>query len=171
MALFLIICLLFNKIFQFLIYFDLFYLYLFFFLGPIGCATAPDKISATYVSPLQYQSYSCDQVGQEILRVNRKVMEVSGQQQKEASKDAIAMGVGLVVFWPALFFLMGDDKKDELARLKGEFDALEQSAIQKECSVAAELEEARRQREEKVKEEKEKSTEVVSEDIDEFDDI
>ncbi|MBE9528493.1 MAG: metal ABC transporter ATP-binding protein, partial [Proteobacteria bacterium] len=125
-----------------------------FLLGPIGCATPPDKISATYVSPLQYSSYNCNQIGEEFLRVNRKVAEVSGVQQKEANKDKLAMGVGLVVFWPALFFMMGDDKKEELARLKGEFEALEHTAIKKECSLVAELEEARKVREELSKKDK-----------------
>lgn len=100
-----------------------------------------------YVSPLQYSDYSCDQIKQELLRVNRRVVEVSGAQQKHADNDAVAMGVGLVLFWPALFFLASGDKKDELARLKGEYDALEQAAIQKNCIIASELREARQQRE------------------------
>lgn len=112
-----------------------------------ACATPPDKISASYVSPLQYSAYSCDQIKQELLRVNRRVVEVTGAQQKHANNDAVAMGVGLVLFWPALFFLAGGDKKEELARLKGEYDALEQTAIQKDCVIATELREARQQRE------------------------
>jgi hypothetical protein len=141
-----------------------------FLLGPIGCATPPDKISATYVSPLQYQSYNCNQIGEEFLRVNRRVVEVSGIQQKEANKDKIAMGVGLVVFWPALFFMMGDDKKEELARLKGEFEALEHTAIKKECSLVAELEEVRKEREEQSKQQKE-AMEVTSDYGDDFDEL
>jgi hypothetical protein len=124
-----------------------------------GCATSPDNISATYVSPLQYQSYTCNQIGQELLRVNRKIMEVTGHQEREATKDAVAMSVGLIIFWPALFFLIGDDKKEELARLKGEYEALESIAIQKECNIAAELKEARKQREKDEKEKKEKMKE------------
>ena len=99
----------------------------------------------------------------ELLKVNRKVLEITGAQQKLADKDSAAMGIGLVIFWPALFFLIGDNKKEELARLKGEYEALEQAAIQNECDVAAELEEAREQREayeaerEKKKEEQEKA--------------
>ena len=117
-----------------------------------GCATRAEKISANYVSPLQYQGYSCNQIRQEMLRVNRKVMEITGQQNKEANKDAWALGIGMVLFWPALFFMMGDDKKEELSRLKGEYEALESMAIQKECNVAAEIQEARRKRAaEKVK--------------------
>lgn len=82
------------------------------------------------------------------MRVNRKVISVSGAQADEANNDAVAMGVGLVLFWPALFFLMGDDQKDELARLKGEYEALETVAIQKECDMSKEMIEARKQREE-----------------------
>ena len=108
-----------------------------------GCATSPDKIRATYVSPLQYYGLSCEQIREEMIRVSAKVGEVTGVQQSEATKDAWAMGVGLILFWPALFFLMGSDKKAELGRLKGEYEALETVAIRKNCGFAAELEKAR----------------------------
>ena len=98
-----------------------------------ACATPPDKISASYVSPVQYQGYTCDQIDQELTRVTNAVSEVTGQQKKEASKDAFAMGVGLIIFWPALFFLIGEDKKEELARLKGEYIALQDIAKLKKC--------------------------------------
>jgi hypothetical protein len=98
-----------------------------------ACATPPGKISASYVSPIQYQGYTCNQIDLELTRVTKEVSEVTGQQQKEADKDAVAMAVGLVIFWPALFFLIGEDKKEELARLKGEHQALQDIAKQKEC--------------------------------------
>lgn len=108
-----------------------------------SCSSRSETISAQYVSPLQYQSYSCSQVRMEMQRVGRKVNEVAGVQDSEATKDSVAMGVGLIVFWPALFFMVGQDKEQELSRLKGEFEALEQTAIQKECDVANELAKAR----------------------------
>lgn len=99
-----------------------------------ACATSPDKISASYVSPLQYQGYDCNQIRMELLRIGQRVDQVTGQQRREASNDAWAMGVGLVLFWPALFFLAGgNDKKEELGRLKGEYDALQAAAVQKQC--------------------------------------
>ena len=105
-----------------------------------ACASSPDKISASYVSPIQYSNYDCDQIRAELGRVSNKVREVAGAQKKQSNNDAIALGVGLVLFWPALFFLSGgNDRKEELSRLKGEYDALEQAAIQKNCPVAAEL--------------------------------
>lgn len=105
-----------------------------------ACATAPDRIQGSYVSPMQYSGYDCDQIRSELLRVSGKVREVAGAQKRQSNNDAIAMGVGLVLFWPALFFLAsGSDRKEELARLKGDYDALEQAAIQKKCPVAEEI--------------------------------
>ncbi len=64
------------------------------------------------------------------------MQEVSGIQDREATSDAVVMGVGLVLFWPALFFLAdGGDREQEVARLKGEVEAVEQAAIQKECEA------------------------------------
>lgn len=109
-----------------------------------SCSSRSETITAQYVSPLQYESYDCGQIRTEMQRVGRRVNEVAGVQDSEATKDSVAMGVGLVLFWPALFFMIGKDQEQELSRLKGEFEALEQAAIQKDCNVAAELSEARR---------------------------
>ncbi|WP_456377736.1 hypothetical protein [Thiolapillus sp.] len=123
--------------------------------GISGCSTAPEKVSAQYVSPLAYQSYDCDQIGMELRRVNRRLIEVTGAQKSEADKDAVAMGVGLVLFWPALFFLAGDDHAAELGRLKGEYEALESAAIHKKCDIANELRIAKEERERREQEAKE----------------
>ena len=100
-----------------------------------GCASSPDHMAAAYVSPIQYQDYDCTQIGGELTRVSRRAQELYGQLDKTASNDAIQMGVGLVLFWPTLFFLEGGDGPEaaEYSRLKGEREALEQSAIQKHC--------------------------------------
>ena len=114
-----------------------------------GCASKSDNISASYVSPLHYQSFNCNQIRMEMQRVSRRVNDIAGVQDSQATKDSVALGVGLVLFWPALFFMIGKDKEEELSRLKGEYEALEQAAIQKECNVAAEIEQARKMREER----------------------
>ena len=110
-----------------------------------GCATAPDKVAATYVSPAQYGAYDCDQLRAELFRVSDHVRETAGVQQRARTRDDVAMGVGLVVFWPALFFLMGGDKKEELATLKGQYEALDEVAVQKKCAVADEIQLAKEQ--------------------------
>ncbi len=125
-------------------------------LGLGACSTPPEKVSAQYVSPLAYQSYDCDQIRMELRRVNRRLIEVTGAQESEANKDAVAMGVGLVLFWPALFFLAGEDHAAELGRLKGEYEALETSAIQKKCGYADELLAAKEERARKEQQAKDK---------------
>ena len=101
-----------------------------------GCAKGPDKISATYVSPIGYQHYTCDQIAQEGMRLSNKASELAGVQQKKAQNDAVAMGVGLVLFWPAMFLIGGNDEKTaELARVRGEMEALQQASIQKNCGI------------------------------------
>jgi hypothetical protein len=109
-----------------------------------GCAPAADKVQPKYVSPLQYQGYSCNQIRQEMMIVSRHVSDVSGTQDHQANNDSAAMGVGLILFWPALFFLANKDDREELGRLKGEYEALEEAAVKKNCSVGREIEAARK---------------------------
>lgn len=104
-----------------------------------GCAKSSSEISSQYISPLQYRDYSCKQIEMEMQMLSRRVSDLGGQVDKTASNDSIQMGVGLVLFWPTLFFLDGDTPQaNEYARLKGEFDALEKAAIQKECDIDVE---------------------------------
>lgn len=112
----------------------------------LGCATRSKNISASYVSPVEYSHLDCDQIRMELVRVNRRLSDMVTKQDKEATKDAVALGVGLVVFWPALFFMMSSGEKEEIARLKGTYEALETLAIEKRCGFADELLEAQRQR-------------------------
>lgn len=101
-----------------------------------GCATSAANIQPSYVSPLQYQNLTCDQIGAEASRVSQRASQVAGVQDKNASNDAWATGVGVVLFLPALLFMEGDGQTAaELARLRGEFETLEKVAIQKECGL------------------------------------
>lgn len=101
-----------------------------------GCAQSASSISASYVSPLQYQHLSCQQIAAEAERVSRRASELAGVQDSKASSDAVATGVGIVLFWPALFFIKGDGTTGaELGRLRGEFEALERVSIEKNCGL------------------------------------
>lgn len=100
----------------------------------VGCASSSDKIGAQYVSPLQYSNYDCGQLSMEAQRISGRVAQLSGVQDQKATNDAIATGVALVIFWPAAFLVSGNDHNSaELARLKGEFETIEQVSIQKKC--------------------------------------
>lgn len=101
-----------------------------------ACASKPEDIATSYVSPLLYQQYNCDQMRMELARVSRRASELRGTLQKTAKDDQAQVAVSLI-FWPSLFFLEGGDgvQAQEYARLKGERDALEQAAIGKNCSI------------------------------------
>ena len=46
------------------------------------------------------------------------------------------MGVALVVFWPAIFAIKGNEKSAaEVARLKGEIAAIEKASVEKSCDI------------------------------------
>jgi hypothetical protein len=113
--------------------------FLFLSLLLVGCADHTHEIQASYVSPLQFQGYSCKQISQEMGRVSRRAQEVAYSVNDNADGDSTAMAVGLILFWPSLFFIDGDTPQaQEYARLKGEFDALEQAAIEKDCGFKVE---------------------------------
>lgn len=100
-----------------------------------GCATSSADIATAYVSPLQYQSYDCDQIIAETRRLEQRVQELGGRLDEAASNDKAITGVGLILFWPALFALGGTKQQEaEYARLKGEYEALQQAAVQKKCA-------------------------------------
>lgn len=105
-------------------------------LGSSACAQRSDSIAAAYVSPLTYESYSCEQLRGEATRVSARAIQATGAQNSKATGDAVATGVGLVLFWPALFLIRGDSNTAaELARLKGEMEAIEQISVRKRCGI------------------------------------
>ena len=113
----------------------------------MSCASEPEHIEAQQVSTLPYQSLDCDQLAEEFTRINDRVAEVAEDQQDAATRDAAVTGVGLILFWPALFALAAGDHSDELGRLKGEAIALETVAVEKECPFAPEIKAAQEWRE------------------------
>jgi hypothetical protein len=100
-----------------------------------GCATASKDISAVYVSPLQYQNYDCGQLSAETQRIQTRVVELGGRLDQASSNDAALVGVGMILFWPALFALGGTKAQEaEYARIKGEYEAVQKAAIERRCA-------------------------------------
>ena len=102
-----------------------------------SCATNPDNIQASYVSPLKYRNYDADQIILEMDYVGQRTQELYQRLKKKATGDKWKTGIGLVLFWPALLALEGGDGPEatEYARLKGEYEALRQAAVQKKITL------------------------------------
>ncbi len=104
-------------------------------LSVSGCATASKDIASTYVSPVQYSTYDCAQLAAEAQRIQARVIQLGGRLDQAAQNDAGIMAVGIILFWPVLFALGGTKQQEaEFARLKGEYDAVEQASIAKKCA-------------------------------------
>ena len=102
----------------------------------VGCASRSSEVAAAYVSPVQYQSHSCSQLAAESQRINSRAARLSGQQDDRRSRDNLATAAAIVVFWPAAFLVGGDNAQTgEIARLKGESDAIGQAAVPKNCGT------------------------------------
>ena len=101
-----------------------------------ACAKKSENVAASYVSPLAFQQFSCNQLAEEGERVSLRAAELSGVQDRKRTGDIVATTAAIVVFWPAAFLVKGDDAQTaELARLKGEFDAIGRVSAQKGCTI------------------------------------
>lgn len=100
-----------------------------------ACASQPDSIEARYVSPITYKNWTCEQLVDERKRLESEVRRITGLQKENADADAALMGVGLILFWPALFGLAATkDRKEDLGKLKGEYDAVGEQMKMKGCA-------------------------------------
>ena len=102
-----------------------------------GCASSPKNIKAAYVSPTKYQALSCDQLAMERSAVLYRSNIVYHSLRKRADTDAAVMGVGSVLFLPALFFLKGNGAKAaEFAQLQGDYNVLRLNSEDRGCGIA-----------------------------------
>jgi hypothetical protein len=94
-----------------------------------GCAKSPESISAAYISEVGYQSWSCKQLGEEQQRLSAAYSVAAQQQQKARSNDI----AGVILIGLPVSSLSGDNIAPEIARLKGEQEAVRKAAITKGC--------------------------------------
>ena len=113
-----------------------------------GCATQPEKIETSNVSPLLYENYSCQELLLEADRVSRRAQELNTSPEKIADPgdtlflsmvdvlEEIQTAASIIYLWPTLFWLEGGDGPEatEYGRLKGEYQALQKAAIAKNCA-------------------------------------
>ncbi|MGO4389500.1 hypothetical protein AB4Y85_18400 [Microvirga sp. 2YAF29] len=105
-------------------------------LTAAGCASRSEDVAAAYVSPMAYTSYSCRELRIEAQRVSAAAAAAAGAQDSSRTKDVVATTAAVVIFWPAAFFVGGNSAQTaELARLKGQMQAVEEASIQKRCGI------------------------------------
>jgi len=102
----------------------------------VGCASKAEDVTPTYVSPVQYQAFTCPQLAAEAQRVSAAAAAAAGAQDSQHTKDAVATTAAVIIFWPAAFLVQGDkNNAAQLAQLKGQMDAIQQESIIKNCGI------------------------------------
>ncbi len=101
-----------------------------------GCATSPDNLPTTYISPLKYKKYDCEQLTEEIDNVSHRVATLHTSLENKADNDT-AQAAGAILLWPTLFFLEGGDGPEatEYSNLKGAYEAIRVAMLRKKCST------------------------------------
>lgn len=94
-----------------------------------SCAKAPESIGASYISEVGYQNYTCEQLVTETVRLSAALTTASQQQDKARSNDV----VGVLLIGLPVSSMSGDNIAPEIARLKGEQEAVRRAAVLKKC--------------------------------------
>lgn len=107
--------------------------------GLSGCAST-GNVTPQYVPPSTYQTYNCQSLSQEYVRVNRYV-DAARNEQSSLSTSGVGVGVsaGRWGISPNISFGVGKNNNNQardakLSRLYGERDAIVQSARIQRCS-------------------------------------
>jgi hypothetical protein len=96
-----------------------------------ACASRPESIHASYVSHEKYTGLSCAELATRKTDTRAELDKYSRMQDSKANTDAVG------VFFLALPFskLSGDHEAD-VARLKGEVEAIDTAQVKNRCKSA-----------------------------------
>lgn len=104
-----------------------------------GCASPSVEPDPQGIDPAQFANWPCERLHQEADRVQLAAADLAYAGDSRAGHNVNAMGLGVIVFWPALLAMRGDGLEAvELRRLKGRYDALQRTALSRGCSWPAE---------------------------------
>lgn len=99
-----------------------------------GCATRAVDVRPLPADPADFQAWSCTRLYDEMDRVQQRAVELSWIVDERAGQHVVALGIGLMVFWPALLAMRPDGEESaELARLKGRYEAVHTAAQRNGC--------------------------------------
>lgn len=91
-----------------------------------ACATNPDKVASAYVSASEYNGMSCQQLLTAYTINENEASALYSSMKSKSRVNTTAGVVGVVLFWPALFFMKGKDASADakMSELKGRKTAI-----------------------------------------------
>jgi hypothetical protein len=93
-----------------------------------GCATRPESISASYISHEKYMGQDCTQLGLSMADARNQLTKFSSLQDSKANLDAATVFFVLI---PAS--KLAGDHAGDVAKYKGEVEAIETALIKSGC--------------------------------------
>ncbi len=103
-------------------------------IGISGCATRAADVVPAPTSVAEFVQWDCERIDADADRVQKRAADMAYSVDERAGNNIVALGIGLAVFWPALVAMRAaGPEADELARLKGRFEALRSAAAAKAC--------------------------------------
>lgn len=91
-----------------------------------ACAQKADNIAPAAMSSVRYDAWSCSQLGRERAHIDEALPRVSAQQDSAATQDAVMV---FLIGVPT----SGGGVPGEVARLKGEQEAVRRAMVEKRC--------------------------------------
>lgn len=91
-----------------------------------GCAKKAELVPAAAISTARYDGWSCSKLSREKAFVDEALVRASATQDKAANNDALMV---FLIGIPT----SGGGVTEEVARLKGEQEALRRSLVQRGC--------------------------------------
>lgn len=111
-----------------------------------GCASRSGDVAPRPADPSTYAAWGCDRLFDEIDTVQQRAADVAYSVDSRAGNNMIALGLGVTVFWPALLAMRPDGlEAEQLAELKGRYEALRLVTARRPCAPPAQTMAAQRQ--------------------------
>ena len=99
-----------------------------------GCATRSADVLPVPANAQEFSTWDCNRIDDESDAVRQRATELAWTVDEQVANNIGALGIGAVVFWPALLALRGDGSEAAaLARWKGRDEALAAAARDKAC--------------------------------------
>lgn len=94
-----------------------------------ACAPSPESIQPAYVSETPYRSWTCEQLGEELIKLDQALAVASQQQNTARTNDT----VGVILIGLPLGSMSGQSVAPQIALYKGQHEAVRKASIRNGC--------------------------------------
>ncbi|MBK1688041.1 hypothetical protein CKO37_11045 [Rubrivivax gelatinosus] len=109
-------------------------------LAVAGCATRSVDVRPQQADPAEFALWDCERLADETDAVQQRAADLAYTVDDIAGRNIVALGVGVSIFWPALFALRPNGvEARELAEFKGRYEALKTASLDRGCPRPMEL--------------------------------